>query len=75
MLKCRDVPAKAEALLDDELGFGQRAALRLHLFMCANCRRYLRNLRQLLGAVPHMHGDACDEEVDQVLKHLHEHPH
>lgn len=75
MLKCRDVPAEAEALLDGELGLGRRVSLRLHLFMCGNCRRYLSQLRQLLGAVPHIHGDASDEEVDQVLKHLHDHPH
>lgn len=75
MLKCRDVPAEAEALLDGELSFGQRMALRFHLFMCGPCRRYLRQLRVLLGAVPHMHGEASDEEVDKVLKHLHHHPH
>ena len=75
MLKCRDVPAEAEALLEGELGLGRRAALRLHLFMCGNCRRYLSNLRQLMVAVPHMHGDASDQEVDQVLKHLHDHLH
>jgi anti-sigma factor RsiW len=75
MLKCRDVPAETEALLDGELGLGRRMALRFHLFMCGPCRRYLRQLRALLGAVPHIHGEASDEEVDKVLKHLHDHPH
>ena len=75
MLKCRDVPAEAEALLDGELSLGRRMSLRLHLFMCGPCRRYFRQLRQLLGAVPHMHGEASDEEVDKVLRHLHDHSH
>ncbi|MCC1496349.1 zf-HC2 domain-containing protein [Alcanivorax sp. 1008] len=75
MLKCRDVPAEAEALLDGELSLGRRVALRFHLFMCGNCRRYLGQLRLLLGAVPQMHGQASDEEVDQVLKRLHDHSH
>ena len=73
MLKCRDVPAEAEALLDGELSLRRRMALRFHLFMCGNCRRYLHQLRSLLGAVPHMHGKASEEEVDQVLKHIHDH--
>ena len=75
MLKCRDVPAEAELLLDGGLGLGRRMALRLHLFMCGHCRRYLRQLRQLLGAVPQMHGEASDEEVNKVLRHLHDHSH
>lgn len=75
MLKCRDVPAEAEALLDGGLSRGARISLRIHLFMCGPCRRYLRQLRVLLGAVPHMHGEASDEEVDKVLKHLHDHSH
>ncbi|MDF1629801.1 MAG: zf-HC2 domain-containing protein [Alcanivoracaceae bacterium] len=75
MLRCRDVPAEAEVLLDGELGFGRRVALRFHLFMCGNCRRYLSQLRLLLGAVPQMHGQASDEEVDQVLERLHDHSH
>ena len=75
MLKCRDVPAEAERLLDGELSRGARISLRVHLFMCGPCRRYLRQLRVLLGAVPHMHGEASDEEVDKVLKHLHDHSH
>ena len=75
MLKCRDVPAEAEALLDGALSRGARISLRIHLFMCGPCRRYMRQLRVLLGAVPHMHGEASDEEVDKVLKHLHDHSH
>jgi hypothetical protein len=75
MLKCRDVPAEAEVLLDGDLSLGRRMALRFHLFMCGPCRRYLRQLRQLLGAVPHMHGEASDEEVGKVLERLHDHPH
>lgn len=51
MLKCRDIPRESEKLLAGELSLWQRLMLHLHVFLCHNCRRYLRQLRTLLGAL------------------------
>lgn len=51
MLTCRDLTEDASAYLDGEVPPLRRARLRLHLMMCGNCRRYLAQLRQSLGAV------------------------
>jgi hypothetical protein len=41
--------------MDDRLPFGQRLGLRMHLMMCAVCRRYKRQLllmRRMFRALP-----------------------
>ncbi len=72
MLKCRDLVHDADALLDGGLPLRRRVALRLHLFMCVHCRRYLRQLR-LLVAVLRRRGDepASQQEVDRVVAVVH----
>lgn len=75
MLKCQEVVQQADALLADELNLRQRIELRLHLLMCVHCRRYVRQLRKLVAAIPGMHGLASDEDVDKVMQCVHEHKH
>lgn len=79
MLKCRDIPSEAEKLLANELSFGQRFAVRLHLLVCDNCRRYVSQLRVLLGAIPGVPAAApvSEGDIERVLQKLdqcrHEH--
>lgn len=72
MLKCRDIPSEAEKLLAGELSFGQRFSMRLHLFMCHNCRRYVRQLRVLLAALPGIPAaqPISDDEIEQVMQQI-----
>lgn len=44
MLKCDQVAAQASEYLDRQLSPMQRLEFRLHLFMCQNCRRFLKQL-------------------------------
>ena len=67
MLKCRDVVHQADALLAGDLTGRQRFAMRMHLVICRHCRRYVRQFRRLLSAIPGMHGLASDDEVDAVM--------
>ena len=70
MLKCRDVPQHAELPLAGDMTPGQRFSLRMHLLMCHHCRRYVRQLRVLMGALPQVAEDSTDEEVRRVLDRL-----
>ncbi|GIX14776.1 MAG: hypothetical protein KatS3mg118_2735 [Paracoccaceae bacterium] len=45
MLSCREVAARASALIDGELGLAQRLRMRLHLAMCRGCARFVAQLR------------------------------
>ena len=57
MLACKDIVDQATAYLEDELPWLARLRVRLHLILCALCRRYMSQmaatravLRQLTGS-------------------------
>ena len=70
MLKCRELVHEADRLLDDDLNWRGRLAVRFHLLICHHCRRYVRQLRLLLAAIPAMHKMATEREVAEVMSHL-----
>ena len=45
MLSCQDITEKASDYLDRDLPFTTRLSVRVHLFMCVNCRRYVQQLQ------------------------------
>ena len=71
MLKCRQVPEQAERMLAGDLTWRERLSLRMHLFICGHCRRYVRQLALLLRSVPFLYGPASDDDVDKVIKRVH----
>lgn len=48
-------------------------AFNIHLFICDNCRRYVRQLKHLIGAIPLMHRKASTQEVSTLMNHIHSH--
>jgi predicted anti-sigma-YlaC factor YlaD len=71
VLKCRDVVNTADQLLDGDMNRRQLLAIKMHLLMCSHCRRYVRQLRALLRAIPFMHKKTSDTEVSKVMEHIH----
>lgn len=70
MLSCKQVVDRADHVLAGELPWRQRAGVFVHLVICVHCRRYLRQLRVLLGALPHLRQRASDAQVDAVMARL-----
>lgn len=71
MLKCRDVEQRADALVDNEpLHWRERMALRLHLLICHHCRRYVRQLRQLVASLRRPPAPASPEQVDRIMRRI-----
>lgn len=68
MLKCRDVPTEVSLVLDAELPWRRRLALRFHVLMCQHCRRYLRQAARLARAWRQRGGPASDKEIATVLE-------
>lgn len=73
MLNCRKIISETDALLEGELSWHRRASLKTHLLICRHCRRYVRQFRWLLRAIPGMHGRATDDEVQQVMALVQQH--
>lgn len=51
MLTCKDASRLVSEGLERPLGFRERWSLRLHLWLCDNCRRFERQLRLLRQAL------------------------
>lgn len=51
MLSCRELTERASLIVDGALPAGERFGVRLHLLICPYCRRFLRQLRGVVGAV------------------------
>lgn len=46
MLSCHELAHKASSdYIDGHLNWREQLAVRLHLFLCVNCRRFIRQLR------------------------------
>ena len=82
MLSCKDVTEKANSYLDDELTFMKRLRVRMHLFICKNCQRYVDQLHVTISTLGHMHEpESISKEESQKIvecfkkeRHSHEKP-
>ncbi len=55
MLTCKQITQLVTDYLEGSLPFGQRMKFWMHMSMCGNCRRYLRQMKatiQLVGQGP-----------------------
>lgn len=51
MLNCKETTRLLSAAQDRPLGFGERAALKLHLLMCKGCTHYSHQMDFLRTAI------------------------
>lgn len=75
MLKCREIEQLASDYLDKDLSFRQRMAFKMHLFMCHNCRNYLRQLKTTISSIkliPARESVVVDDKVKDLAKLLRE---
>ena len=75
MLKCREIEQLASDYLDQDLSFRQRMAFKMHLFMCHNCRNYLRQLKTPISSIrlmPVNQSIVVDDKVKDLAKQLRE---
>lgn len=76
MLSCKEVTDKLSADIDRELSLLDRLSVRLHQFICKDCRHAAMNMRALVGslkdrppsiAVPDESEPVDEEFVERVL--------
>lgn len=67
MLKCIDVLALGSVYVDDTLTPAERRSLRLHLFMCRHCRKYLRALQLTRATIAALPVPVEEPQVELIL--------
>ena len=54
MLTCRQMTEIVTAYAEGKLSFGDRLRFHMHLGMCRHCRRYVRQVKATVRALPHV---------------------
>lgn len=67
MLTCKDASHLASHRQDRPLSFRERWGLRIHLWMCGNCRRFERQIGLMRRLLRQSDQRADAEVADQVL--------
>jgi len=44
---CKETTELASRAMDERLSFGDRVAMRMHLVICENCRRFMQQLHDM----------------------------
>lgn len=69
MLTCKDVSHDLSADIHRTGGLRRRLAIRLHLLMCENCRRFASQLRQVQLAMQELCDAGGHEIRDEQAEH------
>lgn len=69
MLTCKEQVARSSDYLDGQLSFREKLMVRHHLMFCANCRRFIRQMRLMQATLRAMPEDAVPD-VDKIAEYL-----
>ena len=69
MLTCKELVAHSSDYLDGQLTLRQRLAVRAHLAMCGNCRRFIRQMKLTQAVIRQMPDDELPE-LDALAERL-----
>ena len=71
MLSCKQLVLRSSDFLDGQLTLRERFALRTHLAMCINCRRFIRQLRltqQVVQQLPEVEISGLDALAERLAR-------
>jgi len=69
MLSCRELTEWVTDYLEGQLSFPQRARFQLHVAMCRNCHRYLRQMRLTIRTLRELQGETGAGDIrDQLME-------
>ena len=73
MLKCKDIANIASDYLDKNLGLKESFSVKLHIFICVHCRRFIRHLLSTIHMVRGMvHQKASSGEIRDIVTRISE---
>ena len=69
MLTCKEQVARSSDYLDGQMGFRERMLVRQHLIFCANCRRFIKQMR-LMSATLKKLPEPLPADLEQTVELL-----
>jgi hypothetical protein len=71
LLTCQEVATLASDYLDRHIDGKVGLKVRLHLMMCANCRRFVKHLRLTTTVAPHfIYKNTTSVDAEAILKKI-----
>jgi len=71
MLKCREFANLASDYLDKNLGWKESFSVKIHIFICVHCRRFIRHLLSTIHIVQGMERElASSGEIKEVISRI-----
>jgi len=70
MLRCKDLADKASAYIDNELPLKTRLSVKMHLFMCYKCQRYVKQLKTTIQTLTGLRNNPTDLPSEKIYKEL-----
>ena len=67
MLSCRELTELVTDYLEGQLSFPQRARFQIHVAMCRNCHRYLRQIRMTIRTLAKLRGETSPTGIGDRL--------
>ncbi|RDX36620.1 zf-HC2 domain-containing protein [Kangiella sp. HD9-110m-PIT-SAG07] len=69
MLSCKHTIDQGTDYLDKELGFWRKVEMKMHLMICVNCRRYMKQLKQTIMMLSKgQFKKPSDQQVERLKK-------
>lgn len=69
MLSCKHLVEQASQYIDNEMSTSKRMQVKLHLFVCVSCRRYIKQLKLTIAMLGRKKNHQASEEMcHQLLK-------
>ncbi|NVK23176.1 MAG: zf-HC2 domain-containing protein [Kangiellaceae bacterium] len=65
MLSCKKLVENASEYVDGDLSGWQRFNVKMHLFMCVHCKRYMHQLTQTIGFLGKLPRQQPSEELEK----------
>lgn len=71
MLRCKDVVNDTSDYLNGDVPLTRRIGLMIHLAICVNCRRYVKQFSQVINSVATVKPQEQDDtDTDQLARDL-----
>lgn len=67
MLSCKELTELATDYLEQDLPWSKRLRVQLHLWMCRHCRRYLDQMRKVIGLLRRLPTEQAPPDLVEEL--------
>lgn len=67
MLSCKELTELATDYLEDDLAWRARLRIRVHLWMCGHCRRYVDQMRKVVALLKRLPTEPIPSNLLETL--------